>query len=141
MPNSIQPLAPCYPMFTYLENQLLCTWRRIPIHSCPWSVNNCPTLCKFSHPFTPHRSSYNIYIDDINNTSHPRLAHQRLAVFSICLSFRWTLPFSTVYSCIVWEFNILNNMQVFSKTTYVFLFWYCFPNSFQYKPVIKSVCT
>jgi hypothetical protein len=32
-----------------------------------------PTLCYFSHPNTPHRSSYNIYIDDINNISRPRL--------------------------------------------------------------------
>ncbi len=45
MPNSTQPLAPCYPVFTYLGNQLLCSWWRIPIHSCPWSANNCPTLC------------------------------------------------------------------------------------------------
>jgi hypothetical protein len=30
-----------------------------------------PTLCCFSHPTTPHRSSHNIYIDDINNISHP----------------------------------------------------------------------
>jgi hypothetical protein len=29
------------------------------------------TLCHFSHPNTPHRSSYNIYIDDINNISCP----------------------------------------------------------------------
>ncbi len=32
-----------------------------------------PTLCCFSQPSTPHRSSYNIYIDDINNISHSRL--------------------------------------------------------------------
>ncbi len=57
MPNLTQPLAPCYPVFTYLKNQLLCSWWRIPIH-----------------PFTPHRSNYNIYIDYINNTSRPRLA-------------------------------------------------------------------
>ncbi len=29
------------------------------------------TLCHFSHPNIPHRSSYNIYIDDINNISCP----------------------------------------------------------------------
>ncbi len=29
-------------------------------------------LCCFSHPNTPHRSSYNIYIDNINNISRPR---------------------------------------------------------------------
>jgi hypothetical protein len=27
------------------------------------------TLCCFTHPKAPHRSSYNIYIDDINNIS------------------------------------------------------------------------
>jgi hypothetical protein len=74
MPHPTQPLAHRYPMFTYLENQLPCPWWRIPIHPCPWSVNNCPTLCYSSHPFTPHRSRYNIYIDDISNSSHPRLA-------------------------------------------------------------------
>ncbi len=75
MLNSTQPLAPCCPVFTNLENQLLCSWLQIPIHSCPWSANNYPTLCKFSHPFTPHRSNYNIYIDNIKNTSCPRQAH------------------------------------------------------------------
>ncbi len=44
MPNSTQPLAPCCPMFTNLENQLLCSWLQIPIHSCPWSANNYPLL-------------------------------------------------------------------------------------------------
>ncbi len=39
-----QPLAPCCPMFTYLETQLLCWWWRILIHSGPWSANNFPTL-------------------------------------------------------------------------------------------------
>jgi hypothetical protein len=29
-------------------------------------------------PFHTHRSSYNIYIDDINNTSHTRLAQDSL---------------------------------------------------------------
>ncbi len=29
------------------------------------------TLCCFTHPDTPHRSSYSVYIDDINNISHP----------------------------------------------------------------------
>jgi hypothetical protein len=42
------------PCFTYLENQLLFSWWRIPIHPCPWSANNCPTLCfsplTLSHP-------------------------------------------------------------------------------------------
>jgi hypothetical protein len=30
------------------------------------------TLCHFSHPNTPHKSSYNIYlrVDDINSISH-----------------------------------------------------------------------
>ncbi len=33
------------PYFTYLENQLLFSWWRIPIHPCLWSANNCPTVC------------------------------------------------------------------------------------------------
>ncbi len=70
------PPAPCYPMFTFLENQPSCSWWRIPIHSCPWSVDNCPPFARpviLSHP--THRSSYNVYIDNISNTSRPRLAH------------------------------------------------------------------
>ncbi len=47
---------------------------RIPIHSCPWSADNCPALCLFTNPYTPHISSYNIYIDDINNASCPSQA-------------------------------------------------------------------
>ncbi len=37
-----------------------------------------PTLCCFSHPNTPYRSSYNIYVDDINNISRPRLTHSHI---------------------------------------------------------------
>jgi hypothetical protein len=48
------PLASCCPMFTYLENQLSCSWWRIPIHSWPWSADNCPTPYQFSHPLTPN---------------------------------------------------------------------------------------
>jgi hypothetical protein len=84
MPHSTQPLAPYHFVFTYLENQLLSSWWLIPIHSCPWSANKCPTLCWLSHPFTPRRSSYNIYIEHINNTSRPRLAHLPL-VFTYVL--------------------------------------------------------
>ncbi len=45
MPHSTQPLAPCYSVFTYLENKLFCSWWQILIHSCPWSAINCPTHC------------------------------------------------------------------------------------------------
>jgi hypothetical protein len=45
------PLTPSCPMFTYLENKLSCSWWQIPVHSCPWSADNCPTLYQFSHPF------------------------------------------------------------------------------------------
>jgi hypothetical protein len=48
------PLTPCYPVFTYLENQPSCLWWRIPIHSCPWPTDDYPTLYQFSHPFTPN---------------------------------------------------------------------------------------
>jgi hypothetical protein len=47
--NAPLNLARCFLPFRvyllYLENQLLCLRWRIPIHSCPWSANNCPTLC------------------------------------------------------------------------------------------------
>jgi hypothetical protein len=75
MPHSTQHLAYHYPVFTYLENQLLCSWWQIPIHPCLRSANNCPTRCLPSHPFIPHSSGYNIYIDDISNSSRPHLAH------------------------------------------------------------------
>jgi hypothetical protein len=79
-------------MFIYLENQPFCSWWRIPIHSWPWSADNCPTPYQFFHPLTPtHRSSYNVYIDDINNTSRPRLAqllrrYLECGVFRMCLA-------------------------------------------------------
>ncbi len=69
------PLTPCYPVFIYLENQPSCSWWQIPIHSCPWSADNCLTLYQSPTPSIPtHRSSYNVYLDDINNTSRLRLA-------------------------------------------------------------------
>ncbi len=67
-PTSCSLLSPIY-LLGELASLLVV---RMPIDSCPWSANNCPTLCRFSYPFSPHRSSYNIYIDDINNTSCPR---------------------------------------------------------------------
>ncbi len=73
---STQPLLPVISLSYLLGEPAFLLVVRIPIHSCPQSANNCPTLCQFSHPFTPHRSSYNIYIDDINNISRPRLTHQ-----------------------------------------------------------------
>jgi hypothetical protein len=75
------------PPFLLLFTPLLLIWGtsllvvQIPIHSCPWSANNRPTLCQFSYPFTPHISSYTIYIDAINNTSLPRRAHKILFTF------------------------------------------------------------
>jgi hypothetical protein len=77
------PLAPYYPLFL-LATPYLCyplfllTWRTSYLAH---GANTHPllslvcyqllTLCYFSHPNTPHRSSYNIYIDDINNISRP----------------------------------------------------------------------
>jgi hypothetical protein len=58
---------------------------RIPIHSCPWSTDNCPTHCWLTNPYTPHISSYYINIDDINNASRPRQAHL-VRTFCICLN-------------------------------------------------------
>jgi hypothetical protein len=75
--------APCFPLpapslFTnplYVTHFLL-TWRTSFLAH---GVNTYPilplvcyqlfTLCNFSYPNTFHRSSYNIYIDDINNIS------------------------------------------------------------------------
>ncbi len=74
MPHLTQPLASHQPAFTNLENQLLFSWWQIPSTLVPGLLTTA-TSCKFSHPFTPHRSRYNIYIDNINNTSRPRLAH------------------------------------------------------------------
>jgi hypothetical protein len=64
------------PYFTYLENQLLFSCWRIPIHPCLWSANNCPTPCfaplTLSQP-TVYITNYIIYIDDISNLGHLRL--------------------------------------------------------------------
>jgi hypothetical protein len=60
--------------FTYLENQLSCSWREYPSTLVPCLPSTVHLLlCHFSHPNTPHRSSYNIHIDDINNISRPVL--------------------------------------------------------------------
>ncbi len=56
------------PLFTYLENQLSWSWREYPSTLFPHLPS---TVQPVSHPDTPHRSSYNIYIDDINNISRP----------------------------------------------------------------------
>jgi hypothetical protein len=82
---STQPLATHCPLFfichlSFLLPAFLLTWRTSflargatthPLLSLV--CYQLPTLCCSSHPNTPHRSSYNIYIDHINNISHPRL--------------------------------------------------------------------
>jgi hypothetical protein len=71
--------APCFLLptpFTYYP--FLLTWRTSFLargaNTHPLSCLVCYqllTLCCFTQPDTPHRSSYSIYIDDINNISHP----------------------------------------------------------------------
>ncbi len=70
---------PFYPFYYLLGELASLLVARIPIHSCPWSANNCHTLCLFSHLFTPHISSYNIYTSTMpvvlvghSNSSNPR---------------------------------------------------------------------
>jgi hypothetical protein len=77
------PLAFHCPIRSLFANPLyvthfLLTWKTSFLHR---GANTHPLLflvCyqlfnlrHFSHPNRPHRSSYNIYIDDINNISHP----------------------------------------------------------------------
>ncbi len=88
--SSLPALFTCHPSF--LLPAFLLTWRTSFLsrgaNAHPLLSLVCyqlPNLCYFSHPNTPHRSIYNIYIDDINNTSHPRLTHY--PVVSITPSF------------------------------------------------------
>jgi hypothetical protein len=63
-PNPLLTVIPC---FTYLENQLLCSWCEYPSTLVPGLLTTAPP---FARAFTPHRSSFNIYIDDINNNTN-----------------------------------------------------------------------
>jgi hypothetical protein len=88
--------APCslLPALFYLPphilvTRFLLTWRTSflarGVNTHPLLSQVCcqlPTLCCFSHPNTPHRSSYNIYKDDINNISLPRLRQFCLVFYS-----------------------------------------------------------
>ncbi len=81
---STQPLAPhclvffiCHPSF--LLPAFLLTWRTSFLacgantHPLLSLVCQLLTFCCSSHPNFPHGSSYNIYVDDINNICRPRL--------------------------------------------------------------------
>jgi hypothetical protein len=87
--------APCFllpALFTY--NPFLLTWRTSFLAP---GANTHPllslvcyqllTLCYFAHPDTPHRSGYNIYINDINNISRPVWYNYFLSLF---LSSGWS---------------------------------------------------
>ncbi len=65
MPHSPNPLPPAIP------TSLLVVANIHPLLSLVYQ--QLPYPLPVLPPFTPHRSSYNIYIDDINNSSHPRL--------------------------------------------------------------------
>jgi hypothetical protein len=82
--------------FTYLENQLSCLWCEYPsilVHPSTLAIN-CPPFAASSHPSTSHRSSYNIYIDDINIISRPRLTQFILPLSSLFCFFIIFLSFS-----------------------------------------------
>ncbi len=101
-----QPLAPCYSLF-------LLTWRTSFLahgaNTHPLLSLVCyqlPTLCCFSHPNTPRGLSYNIYIDDINKISRPRLTHWG---YTVLLTFigrlmslvKWTAQGIEIYFIII----------------------------------------
>ncbi len=75
----VNPPSPCFLLPTLFSCHLFfLTWRTSFLAR---GANTHPllslvcyqllTLCYSTHPDTPHRSSYNIYIDDINNISRP----------------------------------------------------------------------
>jgi hypothetical protein len=61
------------------------------------------TLCHFSHPDTPQRSSYNIYIDDINNISCPVWYNELYLIFFLSLS---------MYICICVLYKITKHFKL-----------------------------
>jgi hypothetical protein len=80
-------LFTCHPLF--LLPAFLLTWRTSFLsrgaNTHPLLSLVCyqlPTLCYFSHHHTPHRSSYNIYIVNINNISRPRLIQEQYKIFN-----------------------------------------------------------
>jgi hypothetical protein len=75
MPHLTQPLASHQPVFTYLENQLLSYGGEYPSTLVRGLLKTAPPFASSTTLSQPPRSSYNIYIDNINNTSRPRLAH------------------------------------------------------------------
>ncbi len=91
----------CYPLLfylQYLENQLSCL-----CCECPFTL--VPGLLSTAHPLlllppnTSHRSSYNIYTDDINNISCLRLTQLSSSSSSVVCPF-WV---STFVSSFLWK--------------------------------------
>ncbi len=78
--SSLPVLFTCHPLFlvtrffTYLENQLSCLWCEYPSTLVPGLLSTAHPLLLLP-PWHAPRLSYNIYLDDINNTSRPRLTH------------------------------------------------------------------
>jgi hypothetical protein len=54
-------LFPFLALYYLLGEQASLLVARIPIHSCPWSADNCPPFSSLPLLTHPHMSSYNIY--------------------------------------------------------------------------------
>jgi hypothetical protein len=95
MPRTYQPLTSHQPVFTYLENQLLCLWWRIPIHPCLWSANNPPHPLLALPPFhTPQFPTVQVTIlhrrhQQLQSSSSGTVLTVKGLSQEILLSYRW----------------------------------------------------
>jgi hypothetical protein len=87
-------------LFTYLENQLLCSWCEYPSTLVPGSLSTVLPLLLHPPQGTP-QIKLHIYIDDISNVSRsvwhnpppPLPLSPRRGLFTVC-------PYYTVYSAV-----------------------------------------
>jgi hypothetical protein len=74
------PLVPCYPLFYLLGEPAFLLMVRIPIHSCPWFVINCPPFA--ASPTLPHPvDQVTIFTETTSTTSAILIWHKYLLLF------------------------------------------------------------
>ncbi len=84
IPCQPAPLLPAAPSLFTWRTSPLAPGGEFPSTLDPGLLTTAPPLTSFLTPSHPtHRSSYNVYIDDINNTSCPCLAQSKLSFLKL----------------------------------------------------------
>ncbi len=121
MLNLTQPRAPCYPLFTYLENQLLCLWCEYPSTLVPGLLTTAPPFASsptLSHP----TDQVTIFTQTTSTTPAVLVGHRFCLIFFYCQKCFYVL--SVKYFQWQWGtfFHLISLLCSFNKLIWDFFY-------------------